>query len=142
VNSYQDLAGDGRLMNVSDMTVHYTDMFMGNTGLIATSADFAAFIEALFYERVISETSLAKMQERTKCSCYGLGLSFIETSYGPGIGHGGGDFGICSEVRYFPDVDATLVLLVNGGDDGITGKLFEYLWDEAMQAALSNIIDV
>jgi hypothetical protein len=47
VNSYQDLAGDGRLVNVTDMTTRYNGMFIGHTGLIASSADFAAFIEAL-----------------------------------------------------------------------------------------------
>ncbi|UCD19069.1 MAG: beta-lactamase family protein [candidate division WOR-3 bacterium] len=139
VNSYQDLAGDGRLMNISDMTVHYTGMFIGNTGLIASSADYAAFIEALLDGSLISQASLAEMQDRTKCSCYGLGLSFIETPYGPGLGHNGSDFGILSEVRHFPDVDATLVLLVNGGDSGVTERLFRHLWDEAMRTALDDL---
>jgi len=141
VNSYQDLAGDGRLMNVTDMTVHYTDMFMGNTGLIASSADFAAFLEALLDGRLINEASLAEMQKRSRCDCYGLGLHFIETPYGPGVGHSGGDFGILSEVRRFPDKNATLVLLVNGGDSGITETLFHRLWGEAMDLALSDIVD-
>ena len=33
VNSYQDLAGDERLMNVSDLVVHNTGQFIGYTGL-------------------------------------------------------------------------------------------------------------
>jgi len=139
VNSYQDLAGDGKLMNVSDMTVHYTDMFIGNTGLIASSADYAAFIEALLGGGLVGPESLAEMQEHTKCSCYGLGLSFVETPYGPAIGHNGSDFGILSEIRRFPDLDATLVLLVNGGDSGITETLFKQLWDEMLRAALSDL---
>jgi D-alanyl-D-alanine carboxypeptidase len=139
VNSYHDLAGNGRLMNVSDMTTHYNDMYIGNTGLIATSADFATFIEALFDGRLIGEEMLAEMQERTECSCYGRGLSFKETPYGLSIGHDGGDFGIMSEVRRFPDVDATLVLLVNGGDEGVTERQFRRLWDAAIHAALSDL---
>jgi D-alanyl-D-alanine carboxypeptidase len=141
VNSYQDLAGDGRLVNVSDMTTHFNGMFVGNTGLIATSADFAAFIEALLGGRVIGPESLSQMEERTRCDCYGLGLHFLETPYGPGIGHSGGDLGIRTEVRHFPDVDATLVLLVNGGDSGITERLFKHLWDEVMQVALGVLVD-
>lgn len=138
VNSYHDLAGDGRLMNVSDLTTHYAGMFMGYSGVIASSADFAEFIEALLEGRLIGQASLAEMQERTECSCYGLGLSFIQTPYGLGVGHDGGDFGILSEVRRFPDADATLVLLVNGGNSGVTERLFNRLWDKAMQTALGN----
>ena len=40
--SYEDLAGDGRLMNVTDLAVHALEVFGGNAGLISTSADFAA----------------------------------------------------------------------------------------------------
>lgn len=139
VNSYQDLAGNGRLTNVSDLTAHFNGMFIGHTGLIASSADFAEFIEALFEGRLISEASLSEMLERTECSCYGLGLSFIQTPYGPGIGHAGGDFGIRCQVRYFPDLDATLVLLINGGDSGVTERLFNKLWDEVMGVALGEL---
>jgi D-alanyl-D-alanine carboxypeptidase len=138
VNSYQDLAGDGRLMNVSDMTVHYTEMFIGYTGLIASSADYAAFIEALLDGNIIGQETLDEMMEQTECTCYGLGLSFTETPYGTGIGHNGSDFGILSEVRHFPDIDATLVLLANGGNSGITEKLFDRLWNDAMRAALGD----
>jgi D-alanyl-D-alanine carboxypeptidase len=142
VNSYQDLAGDGRLVNVSDMTSHFNGMFVGNTGLIATSADFAAFIDGLLDGHLLGPESLAEMQEQTECSCYGLGLHFTETPYGVAIGHGGGDLGVRSEVRRFPDVGATLVLLVNGGDSGVTETLFEQLWDEAMQTALGDLARV
>jgi D-alanyl-D-alanine carboxypeptidase len=142
VNSYQDLAGDGRLMNVSDMTTHFNGMVIGHSGLIASSADFAAFIEALLDGKVIGPESLAEMQERTECDCYGLGLHFVETAYGLAVGHDGGDFGIRSKVRRFPDLDATLVLLVNGGDSGITATLFNRLWDDAMRTALGELYNV
>ena len=79
------------------------------------------------------------MLERTECDCYGLGLSYIETDYGSGIGHSGGDLGIMSEARYFPDADATIVLLINCGDSGITKKLFRLLWDDAMSRALGGL---
>jgi D-alanyl-D-alanine carboxypeptidase len=139
VNSYEDVAGDGRLMNVSDMTIHAAEIFMGNASLIATSADFAAFLEALLDGHVIGQTLLSEMQEWRESVRYGLGLNFIETPFGPGVGHSGGDFGVLSEVRRFPDVDATLVLLVNGGDSGVTKRLFDRLCDEAMVTALSDL---
>ena len=139
VNSYEGIAGDGRLMNVSDLAIHSTGVFMGNAGLIATSADFAAFIEGLLDGQLIAQESLSEMQEWTEQFRYGLGLNFIETPYGPGVGHSGGDLGVQSRVRHFPDVDATLVLLVNAGDSGVTGRLFNDLWDETMQTALGGL---
>jgi D-alanyl-D-alanine carboxypeptidase len=139
VNSYQDLAGDGRLVNVSDVTVHYTGMYIGNTGLIATSADFAEFIEALLGGQVVSRESLEQMKARPQSERFGLGLQFKDTPYGPGIGHAGGDLGIRSEIRHFPDVEATLVLLMNAGEDGVTGRLFNDLWYEAMKTSLEGL---
>jgi len=139
VNSYQDVAGDGRLMNVSDMAVHASEVFFGNAGLIATSADFAAFIEGLLSGGVLSPEMLSEMQEWGERSRYGLGLNFIETPYGRGIGHSGGDNGVLTQVRHFPGLDATLVLLSNGGDGGIPRKLFDTLWADIVQAALAGL---
>ena len=139
VNSYQDLAGDGRLMNVSDLATHALGIFSGNAGLIATSADFAAFLDALLGGGIIGPESLAQMQERTESPRYGLGLHFLETAYGPAIGHSGGDMGVLSQLRNFPDRDATLVLLSNGGDGGVPARVFDDLWNEAMELALGGL---
>ena len=139
VNSYQDLAGDGRLMNVSDMTVHASETFFGNAGMIASSADFAAFIEGLLAGRLLGPEMLSTMQEWGERSRYGLGLNYIETPFGPGIGHSGGDTGVLSQVRRFPDLDATLVLLSNGGNGGVPARLFDRLWADVMEIALGNL---
>jgi len=139
VNSYEDVAGDGRLINVTDMAIHNADIFMGNAGLMATSADFAAFLEALLDGQIVGEALLAEMQAWWESSRYGLGLNFIDTPYGPGIGHTGGDFGALSQVRHFPDLDATLVLLMNGGDGGGTERLFWQLWDEVLELVLEAL---
>lgn len=136
VNSYQDLAGDGTVMNVTDLAVHGAQVFAGNAGLIATSADFAAFIQALMGTALVGPEALEEMQDWGSGSRYGLGLSYVETPWGRGIGHGGADVGVRSEVRYFPDLDATLVLLANGGDGGVPDRLFDRLWDEAVALAL------
>jgi D-alanyl-D-alanine carboxypeptidase len=138
VNSYQDLAGDGRLMNVSDLATHALTIFSGNAGLIATAADFAAFVEALLEGHIIGPESLAQMQERTQSPRYGLGLSFLDTPYGPAVGHSGGDMGVLAQVRRFPDLDATLVLLTNGGDGGVPSDLFGRLWEDVMEVALEG----
>jgi hypothetical protein len=70
---------------------------------------------------------------------YGLGLNFIQTPYGRGVGHSGEDLDVLSQVQRFPDIDATLVLLVNDGDSGVTGRLFNHLWDEAMRISLGGL---
>ena len=138
VNSYQDLAGDGRLMNVSDLAVNNLTIFAGNAGLVATAADFAGFIEALLEGRLIGKDLLVEMLDWGARSRYGLGIEFIDTPFGRGIGHSGADFGVLGQVRHFPDHSATLVLLANGGDSGKIGQLFWRLWGEAMERALGG----
>ncbi len=138
VNSYQDLAGDGRLINVSDLTAHAMTIFFGNAGLISTSADLAGFIEGLMGGDVVGEAALREMQDFPEDVRYGLGLNLLDTPYGPGLGHDGGDRGAQAKVRHFPARDATLVLLSNAGDDGVPGRLFNGLWQEAVEAALSG----
>jgi len=139
VNSYQDLAGDGRLMNVSDLATHAATIFFGNAGLVATSADFAAFLDALMDGEIVSPETVSLMTERpTPSSLYGLGVSLMDTNFGVAMGHSGGDMGALAQVRYFPDRDATLVLLSNGGDGGVPDRLFSALWEEAMEMALGG----
>jgi D-alanyl-D-alanine carboxypeptidase len=139
VNSYEDVAGDGRLANVTDMATHNADVFAGNAGLIATAADIATFFEALLDGRLLGQEATSEMLEWREPARYGLGINYVDTPYGPGIGHSGGDLGVMSRVRHFPDADATLVLLMNGGDGGVTARLFGRLWEEAMELALEGL---
>jgi len=139
VNTYQDLAGDGRLVNVSDLSIQAATLLFGNAGLMATSRDYATFLEALMEGKLVSPVSLAAMMEKpTEASTYGLGLSFMQTDYGEAVGHSGGELGAMSQVRYFPERDATLVLLSNGGDGGRPARLFRDLFEEAMAVALGG----
>ena len=92
VASYRDLAGDGRLVNVTDMMVHGASVFMGNAGLIATSSDFADFIDGLLGGALLSPESISDMESWVEPSRYGLGLNYLETPYGPAIGHSGGGY--------------------------------------------------
>jgi D-alanyl-D-alanine carboxypeptidase len=138
VNSYQDLLGDGRIANVSDLSAHAAETAFGQAGLIASASDFATFLEALLGASILGPGSLDEMQDHTRCDCYGLGLSFLDTAYGVGIGHDGGDVGTRTEVRYFPSSDATLVLLTNGGNGGVPDRQFDQLWSEVLTAALGS----
>lgn len=136
VNSYQDLTGNGELVNGSDLAVHSTEGSVGYAGIIATAEDYAAFLEGLLGGELLGPELLGEMQTPTRSPRYGLGLSLMETPFGTAIGHSGGSFGIQSQVRRFPDSDATLVLLSNGGDGGAPAELFQRLWEEVMALAL------
>ncbi len=138
VNSYQDLAGDGRLMNVSDLVMQNSRIFAGNAGLITTTSDLARFIEGLLEGELIGAELLGEMLAWGDRSKYGLGINTVETPFGGGIGHSGADFGVLGQVRHFPDRAATLVLLANGGDSGRIGSLFRQLWDEAVHLAMGD----
>ena len=46
---------------------------------------------------------------------------------------------VLAQVRSFPGLDATLVLLTNGGDGGVPSELFNRLWEEAMTVALGSV---
>lgn len=95
--------------------------------------------QALLSGPVVNQASLDQMLARSLGSRYGLGLHFIETSHSFGIGHRRCHFVIRNDVRHIPDVGATLVLLVNGGEGGVTGKLCNRLWDDVVQATLDGL---
>lgn len=139
VDSYQDFAGDGQLMNVTDLAIHNDEVFMGNAGLMATSSDFADFLDGLLGGTLLAPESLSEMEAWSRPSRSGLGLNYLVTPYGPAVGHSGGDVGALAQVRYFPDLHATLVLLSNGGNSGVTATLFGHLWTDAMKAALEGL---
>lgn len=136
VNSYEDLVGNGRLMNVTDLATHAAQWASGNAGMIATSADFAAFLDALLGGQVVGPELVTEMLTWPEGSRYGLGVQYVETPYGRGIGHTGGDTGVLAQVRHFPDAEATIVLLANAGDNGVMSDLFFALWDDVLDAAL------
>jgi len=62
----------------------------------------------------------------------------FETDYGKGIGHCGSDFGAMIQVCFFPDRNATIILLMNAGESGNLGGLFWNLWSEALSVVLSD----
>jgi D-alanyl-D-alanine carboxypeptidase len=132
VNSYEDLEGDGNLMNVTAVGVHLADFFMGNAGLIASSADFAGFLQNLLGGTIVGRESLAMMRDS------GCGLDVNYTGYGKEIGRSGDDLGAQIQIEYFPDGKSTIVLLMNAGNNGNPGDVFRRLWDEVLNAVLGD----
>lgn len=135
VNSYQDLTGAGQLVNGSDLAVHDAEESMGYAGVIATASDLARFLDGLLDGGLLTQATIEEMLTPTESERYGLGLSLMETPYGLAVGHSGGSFGVQAQVRRFPEREATLVLLSNGGDAGVPKRLFLRLWQEVTALA-------
>ncbi len=127
VNSYTDLYGNGKLMNVSDAHKHLNSLYVGEGGYLATAQDYALFIEALFNGKLVSSASLAAMMPDADYNGFGLNL------HGQGIGHGGGDFGGQSYRYYFPASKTTIVFAANGGNGHIE-RLFLQMMEDVMNA--------
>ncbi|MDR6804910.1 D-alanyl-D-alanine carboxypeptidase [Dyadobacter sp. BE34] len=95
-------------------------------GMISTSGDMAAFLEALLTGKILSPASLALMQtyqdidpgtlpdELKYYKQYGLGLMKIETDHGTAIGHDGHVYGFVGKVFYLPEHQTTIAILLNG----------------------------
>ena len=123
VNSYEDAFGNGTLRNITDLAIQSIKRYWGHAGYIASSHDYARFIEALFNGELVSAVSLQEMMPRDG-GYYGFGLYFHFTPYGRGIGHNGGGPETQTHRHYYPDSKTTLVLLTNAGNQGKPGKLF------------------
>ncbi len=124
VNSYEDQFGNGSLMNITDLVIQSAKRYWGQAGYIASSYDYARFIEALFNGELVSDASLQEMMPGANFPSYGFGMFLRITPYGRGIGHDGGDPGTQTHRLYFPDSKTTLVLLTNAGNQGKPEKLF------------------
>lgn len=97
-------------------------------------------LSGLAADREVANRRVSEIRRQRRCRRSLLFLIFLLPIWvGIAAGHAGGDTGVRSEVRHFPDVGATIVLLANGGEDGVTGRLFNRLWDEAMLTALDDL---
>jgi len=94
-----------------DFEDHYA--FADGSGyMVSTSAELAAFVSALFANKLISEASLREM-----CRIDGnFGLGIFPAPFGAhkGYGHTGRIEGFVSAVGYFPDDKLAIALIVNG----------------------------
>jgi D-alanyl-D-alanine carboxypeptidase len=89
--------------------------------LISNAHDLLIFGEALFKGNLVSETSLAWMEETTSFpSCngdcgYGLGIESWETDSNSGYGKNGSSMGVDANLIFFPDKNTTIVIFSNYG---------------------------
>lgn len=87
---------------------------LGAGALISTPKNLAAFIEALFAGKLISDESLGKMKDINEN--YGRGMFRFPFEDKSSYGHGGGIDGFTSMLSYFPEEDLTLVMTSNGNN--------------------------
>ncbi len=97
-----------------------TTAFARNAGgagaLVATAADVAGFIRALFDGAVVSEASLEWMMDASPPRVeYGLGLSVYPVAGTTVYGHNGRTIGFATSVRHDPATNTTVVVLANDG---------------------------
>jgi len=104
--------------------------------------DLGKFFEQLYKGAIVSEESVRVMTDWFDLpEAYGdiiqffqngYGLENYKTQYGNGFGHEGGIDGFSALALYFPDDDATMVLLVNSFGDGDGEELIRIEILEAM----------
>jgi D-alanyl-D-alanine carboxypeptidase len=117
VNSYWDRYANGQLENITQVAIHFDLLSVGHDAMLASTHDYATFIEALMKGRIVTQSSLDQMMQwkyERKMDIYsGLALLRLKTTYGDAIGHGGANFGVAMEVLYFPKDDITIVFCSN-----------------------------
>ena len=84
----------------------------GSGGIMSTPTDLIRFIEALFSNKLISETSLQKMKPIS--NDYGMGLVQFEFDTKKAFGHPGGIDRFESVVAYFPEDSLAIAYCSNG----------------------------
>jgi D-alanyl-D-alanine carboxypeptidase len=135
---YQDfLKADGTLGQdgiIDDVTeIISPSLAKAATIMVSNAQDVARFSHALFGGKLLTPESRKQLLTFVK-----EGISFEGTGYGLGVasfednsrlswGKGGDDPGYSSEMRYFPDIQATVVALTNGrsGKEDAAGALKE-----------------
>jgi len=122
VKGYKDIYGNGQYVE-SDYL--YKDELNTADGGIATNAyDLGLFFEKLLTGEIVSQQSLEQMtafeylpsdwvDEDFGHFKNGLGLDYNQSPYGNSVGHTGSIDGFLSIAQYFPEADATFILMVN-----------------------------
>jgi D-alanyl-D-alanine carboxypeptidase len=122
VKGYFDIYGNGQY--VESEFLYKDELNTADGGIIINAYDLGVFFEALMKGQLISDNSLNEMtawfdlpeglgDEDFGHFQNGLGLEHNNTDYGLSVGHTGGIDGFLSIAQYFPNQDATFILLVN-----------------------------
>ncbi len=132
--SYYSIYDDGYMKDVTEIDMNAVggeDMLDG--GLISNSYDLAIFLEKLLKGNILSDTSLNEMEDFTEVTQdlgdmdyitkYGLGLMYLDTENGVCIGHYGYVYGFNGIYVYYPEIQTTLAVLINGYSGNISKVL-------------------
>jgi D-alanyl-D-alanine carboxypeptidase len=84
----------------------------GAGAIVSTPADLCVFIDALFNDRLVSDSSLQKMKTMTEG--FGMGMFTYPFYNKKGFGHTGGIDGFASMLTYFPEDSLAVAYCSNG----------------------------
>ncbi|MEQ9050334.1 MAG: serine hydrolase domain-containing protein [Marinoscillum sp.] len=124
VKGYVDIYGNDQY--VESEFLYKDELNTADGGIAINAYDLGLFFEQLMKGELISAQSMQDMtnwfdlpegweDEDFGHFQNGLGLEHNRTPYGNSVGHTGGIDGFLSIAQYFPEQDATFVLLVNSG---------------------------
>ena len=119
---YVDLYGNGD--HVESSALYKDELATPDGGIAINAHDLSLFIEALAKGRLIDQNSLSEMQNWFDLpegweddilghTRNGYGLEYFEKNGTYALGHTGAIYGYLSMMFYFPEEDATFILLVN-----------------------------
>ncbi len=143
--SYYGIYDNGYMKDVTEIDMNAVggeDMLDG--GLISNSYDMALFLENLMKGEILSDSSLNQMMDFIDITQdlgsmdfitkYGLGLMYLETDNGIAIGHYGYVYGFNSVFVYYPEIETTLAVTINGFSGDISEafdsqEIFKFLFE-------------
>lgn len=124
VKGYVDIYGNGQY--VESEFLYKDELNTADGGIAINAYDLGLFMEKVLQENFLTSNSIEAMTNWFDLPPdwvdddfghfqNGLGLEHNKTTYGNSVGHTGGIDGFLSIAQYFPEHDATFVLLVNSG---------------------------
>ena len=133
VQGYADIYGNGQY--VESQFLYGDELGTGDGGIAINAYDLGIFFEKLIKGEVISQVSLKQMtnwfdlpegwkDENLGTIKNGYGIEYNKTPYGYSVGHTGGIDGFLSIAQYFPDEDATFILLTNSANYDGSARLY------------------
>ena len=108
---------------------------LGNGGVCINHQDMYIYLQALFKDKLISDSALSKMIT-PGLNDYGYGWDIIETPLGTMIRHdGGSDAGVGHITRYYTDLDLTVLISSN---TILNGKQSGFVVEDILQMILDD----
>ena len=114
--------GDGDKDNTFAPRAAHESIGFGSNGIFTTSETLARWGHRLFGGEILQPGSLQAMMEMVTFApvanmrAYGLGVQEYDRQFSAGrraIGHGGGNIGTSSHLVHFPDLNITIVVMIN-----------------------------